>query len=71
MGLIDAGDKARLDRYLGYYAPYATSHDALDKDKDLQEEMRNVARAVVIAVREARAGRLLPPDASLERPRPK
>ena len=71
MGLIDAGAMARLDRYLGYYAPYATSHDALDKDKDLQEEVRNVARAVVIAVREARAGRLLPPDASLERPRPK
>ena len=71
MGLIDAGPKARLDRYIGYYEPYATSHDALDKDKDVQEEVRNVARAVVNAVREARAGRLSTPDAKLDSPRPK
>ena len=71
MGLIDAGPKARLDRYIGYYEPYATSHDALDRDRDVQEEVRNVARAVVAAVREARAGRLSMPDAKLESPRPK
>ena len=46
MGLIDAGDQARLDRYIGYYEPYATSHDALDRDDAVQEETRNVARAV-------------------------
>ena len=71
MGLIDAGAKARLDRYVGYYEPYATSHDTLDHDKAFQEEVRNVARAVVVAVREARAGRLVAPDAALARPRPK
>ncbi len=71
MGLVDAGPKARLDRYIGYYEPYATSHDALDRDKDVQEEVRNVARAVVNAVREARAGRLSTPDAKLDSPRPK
>jgi multimeric flavodoxin WrbA len=71
MGLIDAGPKARLDRYIGYYEPYATSHDALDRDRDVQEEVRNVARAVVEAVRESRAGRLSEPDANLESPRPK
>jgi len=71
MGLIDAGPKARLDRYIGYYEPYATSHDALDRDRDVQEEVRNVARAVVEAVRESRAGRLSDPDANLESPRPK
>ncbi len=32
MGLIDAGAQARLDRYIGYYEPYATSHEALDAD---------------------------------------
>ena len=32
MGLIDAGDQARLDRFIGYYEPYATSHEALDRD---------------------------------------
>ena len=30
MGFIDVGAQARLDRCIGYYEPYATSHDALD-----------------------------------------
>jgi multimeric flavodoxin WrbA len=71
MGLIDAGSQARLDRYLGYYTPYATSHDALDEDTGLQEEVRNVARAVARAVAQLRAGRLESPDAGLAPPRPK
>lgn len=71
MGLIDAGAQARLDRYVGYYEPYATSHDALDRDTGLQEEVRNVARAVARAVAALRAGRLQPPDAGLESPRRK
>ncbi|HKW81157.1 MAG TPA: NAD(P)H-dependent oxidoreductase [Casimicrobiaceae bacterium] len=71
MGLIDAGPKARLDRYIGYYAPYATSHDALDDDKGVQEEVRNVARALAEAVGELRAGRLSAPGADLAAPRPK
>jgi hypothetical protein len=36
-----------------------------------KEEVRNVARAVVNAVREVRAGRLSAPDAKLDSPRPK
>ncbi|MEO8628786.1 MAG: NAD(P)H-dependent oxidoreductase, partial [Betaproteobacteria bacterium] len=71
MGLIDAGTHARLDRFIGYYKPYATSHDELDRDEPMQEEVRNVARAVVIAVRELRAGQLSAPDADLAQPRPK
>ena len=71
MGMIDAGAAARLDRYIGYYEPYYNSHDALDKDETVQEEVRNVARAVVCAVRELRAGRLNPPDKALKAPRPK
>jgi multimeric flavodoxin WrbA len=71
MGLIDAGAHARLDRYIGYYEPYATSHEALDADQALWEEVRNVARAVGNAVAEARAGRLSNPSAKLEDPRPK
>ena len=71
MGLIDAGFNARLDRMLGYYEPYATSHEALDRDTGLQEEVRNVARAVVEAVGEMRAGRLPRPGADLAAPRPK
>jgi multimeric flavodoxin WrbA len=71
MGLVDAGALARLDRYIGYWAPYATSHDALDADAALQEEVRNVARALAQAVAALRAGRLEAPDKDLRRPRPK
>ena len=71
MGLIDAGAAARLDRFIGYYEPYATSHDALDRDEDVQKEVRNVARAVANAVVELRAGRLSVPDRQFDRPRPK
>jgi multimeric flavodoxin WrbA len=71
MGLIDAGAAAKLERYIGYYEPYATSHQALDRDTGLQEEVRNVARSVANAVGEMRAGRLQAPDRNLSRPRPK
>ena len=71
MGFIDAGELARLDRYVGYYQPYATSHEALDRDKAVQQEARNVARALANAVRDVRSGKLSAPDADLERPRPK
>jgi multimeric flavodoxin WrbA len=71
MGLIRAGDMACLDRYVNYYGPYATSHEALDADEAMQEETRNVARALATAVADLRAGRLSIPDAGLERPRSK
>jgi hypothetical protein len=71
MGFIDAGVQARLDRYIGYFEPYATSHDALDRDAAMQEEARNVARAVAKAVVELRSGRLQAAQPHLSRPRPK
>ena len=71
MGLHQAGAQAALGTYVGYYEPYATSHEALDADADVQEEVRQVARSMVNAVAELRAGRLQPPDRGLKRPRPK
>jgi multimeric flavodoxin WrbA len=71
MGFIDAGAQARLDRYIGYYEPYATSHETLDEDLAVQEETRNVARAVAKAVVELRAGRLQAVQPALARPRRK
>jgi multimeric flavodoxin WrbA len=71
MGFIDAGAQARLDRYIGYFEPYANSHDTLDQDEAMLEETRNVARAVAKAVVELRAGRLQSVQAKLSRPRPK
>jgi len=71
MGLVDAGNKARLDRYVGYYEPYATSHEALDRDTAFLAEVHNAARAVALAVRELREHQLSDPGASLDVPRPK
>jgi multimeric flavodoxin WrbA len=71
MGLIDAGSFARLDRYVGYFETYAESHEALDRDTDFQEEVRNAGRALSKAVSELRAGRLSAPDRRLKTPRPK
>ncbi len=71
MGLVDAGAGAKLDRYIGYFEPYYNSHDALDKDAAVQDETRNVARLVVGAVKDLRAGRLSQPDAKITWPRPK
>ncbi|MDO8753819.1 MAG: flavodoxin family protein [Anaerolineales bacterium] len=71
MGLVDAGPLSRLDRFVGYYESYAESHEVLDRDLAMQQEVRNVACAVVNAVAEIRAGSLSTPDAGLDRPRPK
>jgi multimeric flavodoxin WrbA len=71
MGLIPASKAALVDGYIGYYKPYATSHDELDRDKDFQEEVRNAARSLVTAARLLRRGELKRPDAGLREPRPK
>ena len=71
MGMIDAGAAAKLDRYIGYCEPYYNSHDTLDQDTAVQEETRNVARAVVQAVEALRAGRLSQPDKQVKSPRAK
>jgi len=69
MHLVPAGADAMLDRYIGYYQPYATSHEELDRDLAVQREVRNVAGAFATAVRDGKAGRLKRPE--LEDPRPK
>jgi multimeric flavodoxin WrbA len=70
MALVPAGGAALVDRYIGYYEPYATSHDALDRDRDLFEEVGNAARTLAEAVARLRNGET-PPGATLEEPRPK
>lgn len=71
MGLVQAGNSAVLDRYIGYYEPYATSHEALDRDADVQQEVRNVAVSVARHIALTRAGKRVEPDAEVEAPRPK
>jgi multimeric flavodoxin WrbA len=70
MGLIQAGRAGVLDRYVGYYAPYATSHAALDTDRAVQAEVRNVARSLAETVRALRRDPRQPDD-GLDPPRPK
>ena len=50
---------------------YAKSHDVMDKDAAFQDEVINVALAVGNAVKQIRAGKLIAPDAALEKPRKK
>jgi multimeric flavodoxin WrbA len=71
MELVPAGPRAGLDRYVGYYEPYATSHDDLDRDTALQREVRNTALALAETVRQIRSGRYRRPDEGLEEARKK
>ncbi|MGH6740873.1 MAG: flavodoxin family protein, partial [Bradyrhizobium sp.] len=71
IGMIPAGHLSHIDRYIGYYEPYATSHDDLDKDTDVQEDVRNAVRALMQAVTDRRSGKLQPPDRNLKEPKPK
>ena len=71
MKLIPAGAEAELDRYIGYWKPYATSHDELDADENIQEEVRNAARCLVRATQARRDGRLADPSQDIETPRQK
>lgn len=71
MDLRPAGGLAEVDRYIGYWEPYATSHRALDRDTAIQEEVRNAARTLLSAVAAWRAGTNPPADANLARPRKK
>jgi multimeric flavodoxin WrbA len=61
MEMLPAMPQGGIDRYIGYYEPYATSHDALDKDA-VQQEVRSVAKALVEGVRLSRAGRFPRPE---------
>jgi multimeric flavodoxin WrbA len=71
MQLSPAGQNAELDRYIGYWKPYATSHADLDADTALQEEVRNAARTLLEAVRAKLAGTLVTPGEDLRQPRQK
>ena len=71
MDMCPAGPVAELDRYIGYWKPYATSHEALDEDKAIQTEVRNAAKALLEAVEGDRLGRFLQGGEALKSPRQK
>jgi multimeric flavodoxin WrbA len=71
MKLAPAGPLAELDRYIGYWKPYATSHQELDADEDVQNEVRNAARTLAEAVIAFRAREFKIAGSDLKEPREK
>lgn len=59
MHMTSAGSKAELDRYIGYWKPYATSHVEFDREVALQQEVANAGKTLIAAVTAARSGRLV------------
>ena len=62
MQLEEAGMPAQLDRYIGYWQPYATSHAAFEADTAFQDEVKVAAQTLLGAVRAKRAGRYPAPS---------
>lgn len=72
MELIPVSNFGLRGRYIGYMGSYAENHKEFDKDKAVQEEVRNSARALATALKANRnleLEALLSPE--LEDPRPK
>jgi multimeric flavodoxin WrbA len=71
MELVPAGEKAQVDRYIGYWKPYATSHQEFDADAAMQGEVRNAAKTLAEAVFAQRDGKFVSPGSDLHSPRNK
>lgn len=71
IGMVQAGPSAVLDRWIGWYRPYASSHSDLDSDPELFIEVGNAARSLAAMVMQMRSGAYEAPDADLHPPRQK
>jgi multimeric flavodoxin WrbA len=71
IGMHQAGTAAAVDTLIGYYEPYATSHDKLDAQRDVFVLVENAAQSLVNLVRAMRSGDWRAPDAGLKNPRQK
>ena len=69
--MIPAGGSAEIDTWIGWYQPYATSHQELDKDHALFTEIENAAITLANMVKQIRSGKYQAPDKDLEDPRQK
>lgn len=68
MDLIPAGKGGVAASYIGYYEPYAKSHEALDKNKDFWIEAESAAKSLVNQVRFIREAQYMDPDKNLNHP---
>jgi multimeric flavodoxin WrbA len=71
IGMIQAGASAVVDTLIGYWEPYATSHDKLDSQPDTFVLVENAAKSLVNMVRAIRSGAYQAPDKGLRNPRQK
>jgi multimeric flavodoxin WrbA len=71
LGMHQAGAQAAIATYIGYYEPYATSHQSLDADRDLFTEVENAAKSLAHMIGQIRSGEFRPSDAGLRNPRQK
>jgi len=71
IGMIQAGAQAAVDTLIGYWEPYATSHDKLDAQPETFVQVENAAKSLARLVRDIRSGAYRAPDAGLRNPRQK
>jgi multimeric flavodoxin WrbA len=71
IGMIQAGASATVDTLIGYWEPYATSHDKLDSQPETFTQVENAAKSLVNMVRAIRSGAYRAPDEGLRNPRQK
>jgi multimeric flavodoxin WrbA len=71
IGMIQAGASAAVDTLIGYWEPYATSHDKLDAQPETFVQVENAARSLANMVRAMRSGAYRAPDEGLRNPRQK
>ena len=71
IGMVQAGPAAALDTFIGWYRPYATSHDDLDADAELFTQVDHAALSLAAMVAQLRSGSYRAPNAGLHSPREK
>jgi hypothetical protein len=71
MGMVQAGPSATVDAFIGYYKPYATSHEDLDTDPEVFTLVTNAALSLASMVAQLRSGTYTPPDEGVQSPRQK
>jgi multimeric flavodoxin WrbA len=71
IGMIQAGPQAALDTWIGWYRPYATSHEDLDADEETFVQVQNAALSLANMVNQIRTGAYQAPQAGLHSPREK
>ena len=71
LGMIQAGPSAAIDAWIGYYQPYATSHEDLDNDPGLFTQVKNASLSLANMVMQIRCGAYQAPNAGLHNSRKK